>query len=756
MRLTSLGFLLATVIGGQLAVSPGGKLAQRVAPNPLEFDASWTHIGPQPLQRETLLAGWMTALAVDPRNGNVVYGGAAGGGVWKTQDGGLNWRPLTDDLPSLSTGSIALDPSAPDTVYVGTGYLEHSSPNSYYGAGILKSVDGGDSWTHLPGPFAGPLGREQGGASIVSLAVHPTSGDIVLAGVRGGGDVGSGVYRSTDGGVSWARVLGGGLGAAVLVNPDNGDIAYAAISLGSANGVYKSTDAGTTWAPVGGSGNGGLPSSNVGLIAMAIAPSDPSVLYVGITTTVPGPNGLLGLFKTSDGGQTWTRLVNTPQYCSSACWRRHVISVHPSNPDLVYAGGRLAGSNLYRTLDGGDSWTEVSRSIDGLQLFADLTALTFSRDGTRLYVANDGGVFRTTNATAPAPLKWENLNRTLDLTGVSPGFSMHPTDINIGFAGPQEGGVSRYSGSLPWQGGMICGDGGATVIDPQVPNTVYAACQPDLTALYKTVSGGFPRYTSWVPAQTGIDTSDRNALWRPLVMDPTNSQRLYFATFRLYQTNDGAESWNPISGDLAGPQSALSAVAVGPANPNMIYVGSSGITYRGSLAPSPIAGHVFVTTNADAGSGARWTDRTSGLPPRGVTQIVVDPESSLTAFVGFAGFSGFSGDAQGHLFKTTNGGASWTDVSANLPNVPVNAIVLDDVAGTIYVGTDTGVFVTVDGGLVWSPLMSGLPHAVITGLKLHQPSRTLRAATYGRGLWDLKVPKGAVVQRAQPITPPTH
>jgi photosystem II stability/assembly factor-like uncharacterized protein len=719
----------------------GTQSPQRVAPRRLDLGAPWKHIGPQPLVRETLLAGWITAVAVDPRDSNVAYFGAAGGGVWKTTDGGLHWQPLTDALPSLSIGAIVLDPSSPDIVYVGTGYLEHASPNLYYGVGIFKSSDGGQSWAHLPGPFEGPLNSEQGGANITSLAVHPTNGQIVLAAVRAGSTSTSGIYRSEDGGVTWTRVLSGGTGTAVTIARENGDLAYAAISLGgTASGVYRSTDAGQSWTRAGELGGTGLPAANVGLIALAVAPSNAKVLYAGIATATGTTDRLLGMFKSSDGGLSWIPLPNTPQYCGTACWRRNVVQVHPANPDIVFAGGRLAGNRLHRTLDGGNTWVEISRSIDGLELFSDLTGLAFSRDGAHLYVTNDGGVFRTTNSTAAAPLKWENLNATIDVTGLSRGMAMHPIDAGIVFAGPLEGGVARYTGQLAWQGGIICGDGGAILIDPQAPNTMYVACQPDQTALLKTTSGNLPR-PGWVRAQTGIDLADRYAIFRPFVMDPTNPRRLYFGTFRVYQTNDGASSWTPISPDLAGGQATLSAIAVGTGNPNTIYVGTTGLSFRGPN-PSPIAGNVFVTTNADAGAGATWTNRSAGLPPRSVTQIAVDPRDSLTAYAAFSGFSGFSGDTKGHLFKTSDGGLSWIDSSGGLPNVPIDDILVDDdLPDTIYLATDGGVFATTDGGRNWAPLSAGLPRAMVMGLKLHRPTRTLRAATYGRGMWELQVPK---------------
>jgi uncharacterized protein (TIGR03437 family) len=682
----------------------------------------------------------MTALAVDPRNGDVVYAGSSGGGVWKTIDGGKNWSAVTDAQPSLSIGSLAIDPSNPDTIYAGTGFLEPEVPHLYYGAGILKSTDAGATWKNLPGPFAGPLDSATGGADVISLAVDPGNRQVLLAAVAGGGSLASGVYRSGDGGVTWTNVLNGGQATAVLFDPRNGTIAYAGVGLGTRNGVYKSFDSGATWNLLSG-GSSPLPTANLGRTLIAIAASNPSVLYVSITKDIGGnTNGsLVGLFKTTDGGQNWKLLPNVPDICSSnpgdpaeggapQCFRRGVLQVSPIDPNVVFAGAREI---LVRTMDGGASWEDVTAgTIEDTFIHPDQSALAFSSDGAALYVADDGGVTRTASTTTHPPLPWIYLSASLGAVSFSPGISIHPADTTITYAGPQEGGLASYRGSLAWQG-VICGDGAVTAMDPQNPNTIYAACQPDISdGLYKTTTGGLTRQ-AWAPAQTGIDFSDRRDYvrwyWSPLVIDPSNTKTLYYASYRIYQTKDSAGTWIPISGDLTGGTGGISAIGVAPTKSDTVYAGTT-------------TGFVFVTLNSGSGPGATWTSRSSGLPPRPITQIVVTPVDPLTAFASAAGFSGFSGDSNGHLFKTTNGGQNWTDVSGNLPNFPVNDIALDpDISNAMYVGTDIGVFGTVDGGKTWSAIGTGLPHVRITALRLHRASRILRAATYGRGMWDLFV-----------------
>ncbi len=212
-------------------------------------------------------------------------------------------------------------------------------------------------------------------------------------------------------------------------------------------------------------------------------------------------------------------------------------------------------------------------------------------------------------------------------------------------------------------------------------------------------------------------------------MDPSNSQRLYLPTYRLYQTINGASSWTAISPDLtAGTYDTISTVAVAPSDPNTVYTGSNN-------------GRVFVSRNATAGAGSTWTGVSSGLPTRSVTQVVAHPTNPQTAYVTLSGFAAY--DHQGHIWVTTNAGGTWSNVTGNLPDVPTNDLVIDpDVAGTLYAATDIGVFRSLDSGASWLPLGTGLPYAVVNSLKLHRPTRTLRAATYGRGAWDILVTTG--------------
>jgi hypothetical protein len=716
------------------------------------ISTSWTQIGPEPINPigtpfggSPTVSGRVRAIAVDPTNPNVVYIGTAGGGVWKTTNGGSTWTPLTDTQASLAIGAIAIDPSNHNTIFVGTGEeVPIESPgqqgSNYYGAGILKSTDGGSTWELISagGPF-GPSECE-GGAYIGALAVSPSNSQVALAALTFPGSAGcenasfSGIYRTSDGGTSWTPVLTGAAGTSVLFNPSNGNIAYAALGdfAGSlSNGVYVSKDGGATWSGDNGSSSNSLFVS--GWITLAIAPSNPQVLYAGLTDYTTGSGNFGGLFVTGDGGANWFLLINTPDYCSPQCYYDNVIAVAPNNPNVVYLGGAYqynamppapASVAVVRSLNGGSSWSAVELGANGVNVHTDVHALTFSADSSKLYVGSDGGVWSTTNITST--VNWTGLNGTLATTTFYPGPSISPSDINSGIAGAQDNGADLYTGTLEWHS-VTCGDGGYTAIDFNTPSTLYSACI-FRQGPQKSTSGG--TLGTWTAANTGINENDRAGFVPPMVIDPSNSQTLYYGTYLVYRTTNGAGQWTAISPSLTKTTSGfLSAIAVAPSNRNTVYAGSDD-------------SYVTVTQTADAATPTWFL--TNAPCPRAVTAIAVDPSNSNTVYVTYSGFT-FGTDKTGHVFKTTDGGVTFTDISGNLPNIPVNSIVIDpDVANRIYIATDIGVFFTSNSGTTWTILGTGLPNTPVTGLAFHHATRILRAVTYGRSAWDISLPNSAV------------
>ena len=527
--------------------------AKEKTPETLQNNAStgtWTLIGPNPTHNGNLTtAAWTNAIAVDPTNASIAYLGAPEGGVWKTTDGGAHWTPLTDTQPSLAIASITIDSTNHLTVYAGTG-------DSYlYGEGLLKTTDGGNTWTYIPSPFAGPFsdsGYFGGGAHINQIAVDPGSPSVVLAAVWRFPASSAGIYRSTDGGNTWEQVLPGA-GATSVAFSSTGSVAYAAVSdyFGtSLAGIYKSTDGGQSWTPANGSSSTQLPLTNAGVpivgeMQLAMAPSSPTTLYVsieGLNTFAPlSPNSV---FVSTDGGATWNPTAANPfVYTSTPAGNKGmVLTVHPTNPNIVFVGEQ----NLFRSIDGGHTWAVVTSSANGPvnNLFGDIRSFGFSAGGVVLYVGCDGGPWSTEDA-ANQNMNWTNLTSTLATTQFYPGLSINPSNVAIAFGGSQDQGVQQYSGSPTWTTVQPC-DGGWTAIDPNVSNNVYIVCETGTVQILKSINGG----GTFAAAGTGINTADRVAFIPPMVLDHSNPQNLYFGTYRIYQTTNGAASWTPISGDL--------------------------------------------------------------------------------------------------------------------------------------------------------------------------------------------------------------
>ncbi len=672
--------------------------------------SNWTLIGPQPTDAGStyVTAGRVNAIAIDPRSNKTVYIGAAEGGVWKTTDGGVNWLPLTDAQVSLASGAIALDPNNPDTVYVGTGE-ENFAQDSYYGAGILKSTDAGATWTNLVGPFL----RDY----ISAIAIHPASTSMLCTSAQG-------LWRSTDGAATWKQVLTG-VATSVVFDPNGNDVwaALGAIGGSAKNGLYHSSDGGVTWSQISAGAVAGMfPSVNVGRIEIALAPSAPSTIYVQIQSTSSTASGsLLGIYKTADGGSTWNKLtIPNSALWGNQLWYDNPIRVSPTDPNIVYAGGLL----IYRTLDGGVSWTELSQAgPNGAFIHVDEHVFAFTPDGTTLYIGNDGGAYSTSDISANRP-NWTPLNSTLAVTQFYPGISISPANPQVALAGAQDNGTQRFGGSVSWNN-VACGDGGFTAIDPSFPQYAYASCQDISPQRTLDISG-----INWIPADYGIDQTDLTQFISPFVIDPSNPQTLYFGTYRLWRTVDSAGRWNPVSLDLTGGKKTIKAIAVAPSDSNTVYVATSNSKMQ-------------VTSDIQDGLNAVWIDRSAGLPTLTPTHIAIDAVDAATAYVTYSGFA-----SAAHIFKTSNAGANWVSVTGNLPNIPVNDLVIDpDLPSTLYVATDAGVMVSTDGGATWSSLGNGLPNVVVSSLTLDRGSRILRAGTHGRSVWDILVPLAGGTQQ---------
>jgi hypothetical protein len=751
---TGLGSAPANATGNQPTAPTAAAQIQLV-------NNQWVPIGPAPINGSQVpgmgpSTGRIDGIAADPTNPNIIYVAAAGGGVWKTTDGGTTWTPLTDDQPTTTMGAIAVAQSNPSVIYAGTGEADNAT-DSFYGLGILSSSDGGATWNNL----GADVFRQK---AITKIAIDPTNANTVYAAVSDGsvnGALGNdGIWRSTDGGITWTNMTASittslpYTDVVIAIPPTSTTQATLYMAIGSAgggaqNGVYKSTDGGMTWNLAG-----NFPVANAGVIRIAVAASSPTTIYAAVTSA--NTQGLLGMEKSTDGGVTWTRLSNTPDYLTTPMgggpqgFYDSTLAVDPNDPNKVYAGGAggfdptlgFIGSRFVASLDGGNTWFEPNGISQHNGPHADHHAIAFDASG-RVLVGTDGGIWRLDSLTNMVPV-WTNLNGNLNITQFTD-VALDPTNPSVAFGGSQDNGTEKFTGSLPWTW-VDSGDGRFVGVDPINSQTVYHTFpfigSEKSSFFQRSDNGGIPinGQSSWMAKDTGISPMDGDNFTPPIVVDPS-SGRLLVGTNRIYESTNHGDTWTPlVTLGQNGWTSIDPIVSIGTetGDPNTIYATTFGPAGRG---------RIFVTTT----HGRTWTESFLPLSPTSAPglfpDIIVDPSNNMTAYVVQGRFTNTNDSTPAHIFKTTNAGMTWTDITGGLPNLPVNAIVIDKRAahlGSLYIGRDDGVFVgvpTASGTYQWTRLgpLSGtgmLPDVRVTSLELDQTHDILAAGTYGRGMWE--------------------
>ena len=675
--------------------------------DPLLAAARWQFVGP------TNIGGRVVDIAVDPVVSDTIYVASATGGIWKSTDKGARFTSIWPPANPQSMGALIITSNG--TLFAGTGEANPGGGSiTYGGSGIYRSVDGGATWQRVGLTNSGAIGR---------LAVDPTDPQHIFAAAAGqlynhGGE--RGVYESTDGGSTWTQVLAGDndtTGAVDLaIDPTNPNRVFAAMwdhvrepdlrtYGGVGSGVYRSTDGGTTWQRL----TNGLPASSTtnGRIGIALAASNPQRLYAIVNQT----NGLFqGFYKSDNGGDSWTKLATSSTLSgaqSTYGWWFGRVWIDPLDQAHVFA----AGVYLCESKNSGSTFTgEFSPHADDHAMAWDLKV------PNRVYLGNDGGVYRS------------DVNGSNDLwtAAISQPFTqfysvdVSEQDSSRLVGGAQDNGANRSYGGTGWNT-YIGGDGEETLIDPVDQNLVYGCSQYGACA--RSTNGG-DSSTDF----TGATVSSRRNWFTPVQFDPANPAVLYYAGNQVNRSVDHALHWSVISPDLtAGPGrdpsyvfGTVTTVAGAKTDPNRVLAGTDD-------------GRLWFTTNL-GGSWTRVTD--PDVPGTWVTRVTVDP---LNAQVAYATFSGFrSGTALPYVLRTTDGGATWASIVGNLPQAPVNDIVV--VGSTLYVGTDVGVFRSTDGGATWRTAGSKLPNVPVTDLEYRAASNSLLASTFGRGIFTLTLP----------------
>ncbi|RLD50916.1 MAG: hypothetical protein DRJ05_19015, partial [Bacteroidetes bacterium] len=664
------------------------------------FDYTWEFAGP------TNIGGRITDIESHPGSPETIYLGAATGGVWKTTDNGNNWEFMFEDVDLISIGDIAIDPNDENVIYAGTGEA-NSSSYSFMGNGIYKSYNGGESWEHSGLGLSAYIGR---------IVVDYDNSDRVFAAACGNLFTPSeerGIYRSMDAGETWERMLfvNDTVAAIDLVqHPENPDILYAGMwertrgleyrhSFGEGTGIWKSTDGGDTWTEM----TSGLPTGDVGRPGLAIAKSNPEVLYVFYDM----PDSEVRVYKTQNGGNSWTQVNDGSLYGmnSSFGWYFGQVRVHPEDENNVW----VLGQTMYKSTNGGSSWSEGT----SYGVHVDHHAMYFDETNDRVLLGNDGGLYSSMNQGS----SWTKINNLPFTQFYAMDIDYQNPDRLIGGTQDNNTIMTNNGGLDNWEA-ILGGDGMYCLIDYSNPNVLYAEYQ--WGNLYKSTDGG--NYMDYI----GWSWDDDRINWSaPLAMDPVNSDVLYFGSYRVWKSTNGGSSWNDVSGDITKGINqyfhTVTTIAVSPINNNIVIAGTGD-------------GLIHISTNA----GGSWENITNGFPDRWITKVTADPFDENTIY---ATISGFRWDEQmAHVYKSTDLGQTWESISGNLPELPVNDIVLDPMhTGYIYIGTDAGVFFTNNSGGEWTMLSDGLPSVAVVAMKIHNPSRTMVIATYGVSMYKLNL-----------------
>ena len=660
------------------------KEAQKPRSKAAASSASWEALGPLQIPDNGGGMGRVNCIEFNPLNANEVYAGTPDGGLWRSSDGGVSWSSNTDQLVNLGVADIAINPIHPDTMYIATGdgYGYATTGLGFWGGtysnGVLKSVDGGNSWSTTGLNYDITQTRQ-----VFKISIDNLNPNNLLA------TTSDGLWLSTDGADSWTKTMAGTF-RDVVHHPTNPSIVYSSQDLGA----LRSTDGGWTWNPMG------SPVMSTELMLFAVTPADPAVIAAFSAAGM--------YFRSNDAGVTWE-----PGWWTSVTtynWYAMAHAISPVDANTILVGG----VDIYLSTDAGASWNRTSDWFGWPATnysHADHRALTFvPGSGNQILNGNDGGVFKSNDLGAT----WVDLSKDLIITQLYR-LALDPTDPDIIFAGAQDNGVVRMDGASARM--SVLADGMESVVDYNNPSIVYANAQ--YGRLHQSFDGGIT-FTD-ISTSSGLSS---NSWVAPLVIHPTDPSIIYYGGVELYELTNGV-----ITNDLsqgAGNASGIDGVhsiAVCESDPDHIYFIRDVYPGTGGLP------NVQMTPDG----GNTWVDITAGLPVTLAfpTWIAVDPNDPDGVYVTFSGF-----EASEKVYYSSNGGLTWTNISGTLPNVPVNAIVLEEWDHGVYIGTDYGVYYRYDGTTDWIAYSDGLPRVIVTDLEIHDGVQKLRAATYGRGVWE--------------------
>ena len=727
--------------------------------------SNWVSLGPMNFSGRVLCLGF------HPTNSSIIFAGSAGGGLWKTTTGGsggpggISWTQVPIGYPVMSVPAIAINPSNASEMYIGTGEVYNTGVNTgfpgqdvrtfrgSYGIGILKSIDGGASWS----PSLSFTNSSIKG--VQEILIDPTNPANVFAATS------DGVYRSTNSGGNWTLIHSVVLAMDMTFAPGNPDILY--VTCGDFNspgsGIYKSVNARAatpTFSQLNVAGSGLPTSANInGMTRLSIVTDDANTMYAAVGKQ-PGSNfgtsgTTFGIFKSTNAGSSWTAvtqpILSGANYIQNQGWYAHDVLASKTSLNTVYAceidmlRSTTGGTTAWTKLTSWSAWNFNITAIGGTEstatnyVHADHHRMYFGPfDATQatIYVVTDGGVFRSTNSGGT----WTGLNGGLNTAQIYHKMGMSATNSNLMVCGLQDNATLWYQGN-PGCKRTTGGDGFYSVIDPSSDSTTiltysYGSYYYGTTGI-AAQQGAAMTWDNSATTTTSVPNKENAAFVAPIVMAPSDRTRCYLGTVNFKRSTNGGSTFATVGpAPVSDPNAPIIYIGVSKTNRDSVYIAT--------VPAGAVTAKVMLSTNG----GTSWVDRTGTLPNRYYTSMAIDPTDSKRVAITVAGFG------TSHIYLTTNAGVNWTDISGtgatSLPNVPANVAMFDPTTPTtLYVGNDLGVFVAqnLTNGATqtkWYTYNAGFTDAVnVMDLQV-APNGKLRLGSYGRGLWENNMVTGSL------------
>lgn len=677
--------------------------------NKIQSINKWNFIGPSTSSGGYNGLARVNVVRINPTDTNIIWAGTSSGGLWKSTNNGDTWTTNTDKLdimPTLGINDILIDPRNTNTMYIATG--DHIGVT--YSVGVLKSTNGGETWNTTGLSFNRINTR-----IIYHLELASNNSNIIYATTN------SGIYKSEDAGVNWS-VIKSGSHRMIKINKNNNNILYAV----NQNSFFRSTNAGTSWTQI----STGLPSTDVGRIAMDVAPSDNNVIYLLISNN---SNFYRGVYKSIDGGLNWTTQSTTPNILgyerngsgtSGQGWYDLCIAVNPTEPENIIIGG----INLWQSTNSGVNWTNRTMWWDGNfgvpTVHADQHFIGYlNPNSTTIYVGNDGAVYRSRNNG----LNWSWIGNGIEGTQFYK-LGVSANDPSMVIAGTQDNGT-KLKKSTSWSV-VMGGDGMECLIKPSNNDIMYGSIY--YGAIEKSTNGGNNfRKINDANNDGNYDEINETGGWvTPYLLDPNQSNHIYIGMVNVWKSTNEGVNFTRISN--FGGTSKLTILEIAPSNSNFM-IASNGNNFR------------FTTDG-----GTTWGTKTK--PGNNfITSYKFHPTNHNIIYATFSGYSSTE-----KVLTSTNFGDTWTNITGDLINVPVNSstIYINGNNEKLLIASDLGVFSQNKGSSQWLDMNDGLPNVIVRELEIQKSDTLLFASTYGRGIWTYSLKQDIVLEQTSLVYPP--